>query len=261
MKVLANGGLNASTLDGWWDEAWSPEVGWAIGDAGEHGPEADAADALSAYALLEERIVPEFYERDEAGLPRAWLARVRASMSRLMEPFSSDRMVREYVEQAYLPAADAYRERAAEDGREAARLEGWHRRLRTAWPALRFGRLEAAREEDGWRIAVEVDLAGLEPSEVRVELVADDTPSRPPVSAAMAPADRLAERGNAWRFEVRVPADRPAEAYTSRVVPDHLLACVPLEASEDLWREPAVIDESPFATTNPRPRSGAPTGP
>ena len=107
-----------------------------------------------------------------------------------MASFSSDRMVREYVEQAYLPAADAYRERAAEDGREAARLEGWHRRLRTAWPALRFGRLEAAREEGAWRIGVEVDLAGLETDDVLLELVADGLPDGPPVTAAMAPAAR-----------------------------------------------------------------------
>jgi starch phosphorylase len=119
MKMLVNGGLNCSILDGWWPEAYSAEVGWAIGGDREHGGEHDEEDAQGLYTLLEQEIAKEFYERDEAGIPRAWIARVRGSMTRLTTQFSSDRMVREYVEQAYLPAADAYRRRAADGGRLA----------------------------------------------------------------------------------------------------------------------------------------------
>ena len=89
MKVLVNGGLNLSELDGWWAEAYSPEVGWAIGDGREHGddPSWDAADAESLYAVLEKEVIPEFYARDEHGIPRGWVARMRESMARLTPTF------------------------------------------------------------------------------------------------------------------------------------------------------------------------------
>ena len=119
MKVLVNGGINLSELDGWWAEAYTPEVGWAIGDGQEHGddPAWDAAEAEALYNLLEREVIPEFYTRDESGIPTAWVKRMRESMARLTPRFSANRTVREYTEQHYLPAATAYRERAAEQRR------------------------------------------------------------------------------------------------------------------------------------------------
>ncbi len=121
MKVLVNGGLNLSELDGWWAEAYSPEVGWAIGDGKEHGddPAWDRTEAEAVYAALENEVIPEFYERNEKGLPQKWLARVRESMARLTSEFSATRSIREYTENHYLPAASGYRERAAEIARLA----------------------------------------------------------------------------------------------------------------------------------------------
>ena len=111
MKVLVNGGLNLSELDGWWAEAYSPDVGWALGDGQEHaGPEWDAHEADSLYRILEEQVIPEFYA-DDQGIPRAWVARMRASMSRLSPRFSSNRMVRQYVENMYLAAAADFQKR------------------------------------------------------------------------------------------------------------------------------------------------------
>lgn len=99
MKLLVNGGLNLSELDGWWAEAYSPEVGWALGDGKEHTePEWDAAEANALYSLLEREVIPTFYERDERGIPLGWVAKMQASMGRLTARFSSNRMVREYVE-------------------------------------------------------------------------------------------------------------------------------------------------------------------
>src|SRR3989475_6783287 len=107
MKVLVNGGLNLSELDGWWAEAYTPEVGWAIGDGQEHGddPAWDATEAETLYAVLEREVIPEFYARDERGIPRRWVARMRESMARLTPTFSTNRAVREYTKQHYLPAA------------------------------------------------------------------------------------------------------------------------------------------------------------
>ncbi len=126
MKVLVNGGLNCSVLDGWWDEAYQPDLGWSIGDGrGGDAVEVDALDAASLYDTLEQKIIPEFYDRDAAGLPRAWLARIRRSMSTLTPLFGSTRMVREYVEKAYLPLAKAQRARRADDCALARALHEW----------------------------------------------------------------------------------------------------------------------------------------
>jgi starch phosphorylase len=107
MKVLVNGGINLSELDGWWAEAYTPEVGWALGDGQEHNddPAWDAAEAEALYDLLEREVIPEFYTRDERGIPTAWVTRMRESMARLTPRFSTNRAVREYTEQHYLPAA------------------------------------------------------------------------------------------------------------------------------------------------------------
>ena len=127
MKVLVNGGINLSELDGWWAEAYSPEVGWALGDGLEHGddPAWDAVEANALYDLLEREVVPEFYTRDNQGIPTAWVARMRESMARLTPQFSANRAVQEYTEQHYLPAASAYRERAADKGSAGRQMVDW----------------------------------------------------------------------------------------------------------------------------------------
>jgi starch phosphorylase len=141
MKVLVNGGLNLSELDGWWAEAYAPEVGWALGDGHEHHDEAewDAAEAEALYSLLEEEIVPLFYNRDEHGVPTAWIARMRESMALLTPRFSANGIVREYTERYYLPAAAAYHERVAEGGAVGAELLQWQRMLAHGWRSIHFG--------------------------------------------------------------------------------------------------------------------------
>ena len=118
MKVLVNGGINLSELDGWWAEAFEPDLGWALGDGQEHGddPAWDAIEAEALYDLLEREVIPEFYTRDERGIPTAWVARMRESMARLTPRFSANRAVRDYTEQYYIPAAVAYRLRSANNG-------------------------------------------------------------------------------------------------------------------------------------------------
>ena len=124
MKVLVNGGINLSELDGWWAEAYAPDVGWALGDGHDHGedPAWDAVEANALYDLLEREVIPEFYARNESGIPTAWVKRMRESMARLTPRFSANRAVREYTEQHYLPAALAYRERAA---KKALLVDRW----------------------------------------------------------------------------------------------------------------------------------------
>ncbi len=149
MKVLVNGGLNLSELDGWWAEAFRPEVGWALGDGREHDddPAWDAAEAETLYDLLEQEVIPEFYTRDENGIPTAWVARVRESMAQLTPRCSANRTVREYTEQHYLPAAAAFRERAADKGAVGKQVVDWQQALKQRWARLRFGEVKV--ESDG----------------------------------------------------------------------------------------------------------------
>jgi starch phosphorylase len=238
MKVLVNGGVNLSELDGWWAEAYTPEVGWALGDRGEHGtnPEWDEAEAEALYNLLENTVVPEFHERDEAGIPRRWIARVRESMARLTPAYSTNRMLREYVEQYYLPCAHALEGRLA-DGAAAARdLQQWTQRLHAHWPALHMGASAVTSTDDGFEIDVQVYLDDLPPDDVAVQLYADGTtPDAPSECQVLERGPALPGAINGFHYHARLTTARPADDYTVRIVPSHPLADVPLEEDAILW--------------------------
>jgi starch phosphorylase len=237
MKVLVNGGLNLSELDGWWAEAYSAEVGWALGDGREHTePEWDATEAEALYHLLEQEITPAFYTRDAQGIPRGWVRRIRASMAHLAPQFSSDRMVREYVERTYLPAAAAYQRRSADHGQLAKELYGWWTTLQAHWHEVRFGAVEVSREGDGWAFGVRVYLGEIPTASVRVELYADPTDGEEPLRTEMERGDTIPGAINGYVYNARIPTSRPAEDFTPRVVPSHPEARVPTEAPLICWQ-------------------------
>ncbi|MEJ2347146.1 MAG: alpha-glucan family phosphorylase, partial [Gammaproteobacteria bacterium] len=237
MKVLVNGGINLSELDGWWVEAYTPELGWALGDGREHGddPAWDAAEAEALYGLLEREVIPEFYARDENGIPTAWIARMRESMARLTPPFSANRTVREYTEQHYLPAAAAYRERAADNGAMGVELVNRQRSLEQNWSNLRFGEMKVATDRGNHVFEVQVYLSGLDPNTVQVELYADGVNGGEPVRQEMK-CVRQPAGADVTTYSAEVPSMRPATDYTVRVIPQHNGAAVPLEATHILWQ-------------------------
>ncbi len=239
MKVLVNGGLNLSELDGWWAEAYSPEVGWAIGDGQEHGndPAWDAADAESLYAVLEREVIPEFYARDEHGVPRGWVARTRESMARLTPTFSANRAVRQYTEEHYLAAAAGFRQRAENQGAMGTDLVTWEAELAKHWSSLRFGAAAVERQGEQNVFNVQVFLDDIDPDAVSVELYADAKKNEDPITHVMDRGERLVGATNAFTYSASVPADRPAADYTPRLVPQHAGAFVPLEAAFILWHE------------------------
>ncbi len=239
MKVLVNGGLNLSELDGWWAEAYSSEVGWAIGDGREHGddPSWDAAEAESLYALLETEIIPEFYARDEHGIPRNWVARMRESMARLTPTFSANRAVRQYTEEHYLSAAAAYFERAKNQGSAGADLVAWQAELLKHWSALRFGSATLEHQGERYLFHVQVFLGDIDPDAVAVELYAEGQKDEESVTQAMDRGERLAGADNDFVYSASASTSRPAAAYTPRLVPRHAGAFVPLEAPFILWHE------------------------
>jgi starch phosphorylase len=238
MKVLVNGGINVSELDGWWAEAYSPQVGWALGDRLEHDadPAWDAAEANALYELLEREVVPEFYHRDEQGIPRAWVRRMRESMAQLTPRFSSNRTVREYTQSYYLPAASAYRRRAADNGAPGARIVDWQRSLEQKWPALRIGEVSSGREGDQHAFEVQVYLGELDAAAIRVELYADGLAGAAPEREPMQCLHPLVGAVHGYTYRAVVPAARAATDYTVRLVPADDHVAVPLEATHILWQ-------------------------
>ena len=236
MKVLANGGLNLSELDGWWAEAYDPSAGWTMaataGHDGEHGSDAEEVERL--FRVLEEEVVPLFYDRDAAGLPRGWIARMRTSMARLTPRFSANRMVSEYLERFYLPAAGRFA--ALDDPIVAGRHVAWEARLREGWSDVAIGPTETRpgpRETD---ITAPVRLGSIRVEDVSVEAYRDPRPDEDP-RTGIVPL-RPGQRGpDGWRtYQGRLPSDAAIDAYTVRVVPWDQGTGVPLDLPLIAWQ-------------------------
>ena len=237
MKVLVNGGINLSELDGWWAEAYTPEVGWALGDGKEHGddPAWDAAEAEQLYALLENEVIPEFYDRDRNAIPTRWIARMRESMARLTPCFSANRTVRKYTEKYYIPAAKAYRERAAEKGEMGRKLVSWEHDLQRTWSDVRFGETNVRSNGEKHVFEVQVYLGSLDPDSVKVEIYANAADSGEPVRREMSRGPQLVG-ANGFVYTAQASSDRPATDYTARVIPHFPGVEVPLEAALTVWQ-------------------------
>ncbi|MBK9244826.1 MAG: alpha-glucan family phosphorylase [Burkholderiales bacterium] len=238
MKVLVNGGLNLSELDGWWAEAYAPEVGWGVDGGAEIGsPADDEREAELLYRLLEEQVVPEFYRRDAGGLPRQWIARLRASMTQLTPRFSTNRMLLEYVRDYYLPAAADYTQRCADDAAIAHSLWQWERQIRHRWHEVHAGALQAARDSDGWTFSLPVYLGDLPVDAIAAQLYAEASGDQPAMLVPMQPVGPVAGAINGAMYRAHVATPRAAADFTARLVPFHPQAKVPLEANRICWIE------------------------
>jgi glycogen phosphorylase len=178
--------------------------------------------------------VPAFYPRDRVGIPHAWIAKMRASMARLTPRFSTNRVVREYTDTYYVPAAASYQARAADKATLGTQLVGWARDLAQHWPDARFGAARTTMEDTRHHISVEVFLGRLDPEAVRVELYAEAVNGREPERHPMARGRKL--DGNGFDYTVTLPSDRAVADYTPRLVPYHPAAVIPLEAPQIVWQ-------------------------
>ncbi|GGP75198.1 glycosyltransferase family 1 protein [Streptomyces calvus] len=233
MKAALNGCLNLSVLDGWWDEFFQPDFGWAIPTADGAGTDPDRRDAIEAaalYDLLEQRITPRFYERGDSGLPDRWIEMVRRTLSLLGPKVLAGRMVREYVERLYAPAARAHR---AMDPDSARALAEWKARVRGAWPAVSVDHVETsvttATAELGTTLAlrVRVDLGELGPDDVEVQAVTGRVDEEDRITDASAvplkPVGAPDPEGR-WVYEGPLSLDRTGPfGYTVRILPAHRL--------------------------------------
>ena len=236
MKTLVNGGLNFSELDGWWAEAYSPEVGWAIGDGQEHGddPAWDDVEAEEMYRLLEQEVVPEFYERGNNGMPSKWLSRVRESMARLTPEFSASRAIQNYTEEHYLPAASGYRLRVANNSAVGAEVVAWLQKIARGWHTVHFGGIHVETRDGRHFFEAQVWPGELSRGDLRVELYADPHSGQGAEIVTMTAGDPDAKGLVTYRADIA--ANRAAGDYTARVVPQHANVALPLEADEILWQ-------------------------
>ncbi|MFI6943283.1 alpha-glucan family phosphorylase [Streptomyces sp. NPDC050418] len=239
MKAALNGCLNLSVLDGWWDEWYEPDFGWAIPTADGAATDDDRRDALEAaalYDLLEQRVAPRFYERGPAGLPDRWIEMVRRTLTSLGPRVLAGRMVREYVANLYTPAAQAQRGLDLTSARE---LAAWKSRIRGAWPHIAVDHVESAAggstAELGATVAlrVRVRLGELQPDDVEVQSVTGRVDSSDTLTEAVAtplkPAGGPDLEGR-WIYEGPLALDRTGPfGYTVRILPSHRLLTSPQE--------------------------------
>jgi starch phosphorylase len=236
MKAAANGALNVSTLDGWWDEAWresgSNLIGWAIG-RGEDYQDRNYQDQVEAEALcdlLENDVVPTFYDRGAGRLPRRWIVRMKASLSLLCHKFNTHRMVQQYAEEAYLPAHQRYAALDAADAARARALAAWLARVSSAWPQVRIEAVEDGNAPEmnageTFTVRARVRLGTLAPGDVAVQVYHGRVDARGELlDPAVAPAAFSSRQDDGVSiYEAAVKLERGGGQYgfTVRVLPSH----------------------------------------
>lgn len=237
MKVLVNGGINLSELDGWWAEAYTPEVGWALGDGREHPQDSswDAVEAESLYQLLEQQVIPEFYTRDDKGIPIRWIQRMRQSMATLTPRFSANRTVREYTEKYYLPAAATYRQRSAGKGQMGIRMHAVELELAAKWNKIMMGELKMEPTQSGFLFDLPVFLNGIDQRYIVVEVYAEAMPESVPERIPMQLV-AASEPEHRFHYRAEVSTSRPPTDYTPRIICSYEGISVPLENRHILWQ-------------------------
>jgi starch phosphorylase len=247
MKAAANGAINMSVLDGWWDEAYTPEVGWAIGK-GEVYDDFNYQDDLESnaiYDLLEKEVIPLFYERGDDGLPRDWIAKMKATMQAICPVFNTSRMVREYAEVAYMPQLRRYTRLAADDFARAKELARWKARLAESWRLVRVVGVTADAPDEikvGAQIAVRavVHVGGLQAQDVTVELYHGMLDARGDISEGKrTPMALVEQRGDGDHlYEGAISTSCSGRyGYTVRVLPQHEDMGSPYETGMVTWAQ------------------------
>jgi len=244
MKAVVNGAINLSILDGWWSEAYQPEVGWAIGQ-GELYQDHHLQDELESsalYELLEKEVVPLFYDR-HAGVPRGWIAKMKAAMMDLCPTFNTHRMVREYATLFYMPAVRRSLDLAADGLARTKALAGWEAKLHQNWHLIRVVSVEADTPEDvqvgsQLQVSARIHLGTLTPDDVTVELYHGPLDARGEISPAEATVMRCVEakKEGECLFQGTIPFRFSGRyGYTLRVLPHHADLSNPHQPGLILW--------------------------
>ncbi|MDR2629770.1 MAG: alpha-glucan family phosphorylase [Spirochaetaceae bacterium] len=231
MKAAMNGVLNCSILDGWWDEAYNAEVGWAIGQGEEYEDTnlQDEVESKALYDLLEREIIPLFYQRGRDGLPREWIKRMKTCMREIGQSMSSHRMLMDYSNKFYFPALKNYRRILKDDYAESKSLAAYFDKLRKSWDSINILRLNSnakpvMQRGDSLTVTAVIDLGLLVPEELTVELYhgAMSNQSKEIEHARLAEMKPVGREGNNYLFQVRVECtDTGWQGHTIRILPKH----------------------------------------
>ncbi len=235
MKAVANGAPNLSILDGWWDEAYSREVGWAIGHGEEYSDEEyqDLVESRSVYDLLEHDIVPLFYDRGSDGVPRGWIAKMKAAMRHLCPEFNTNRMVCDYVNDYYTASAERYRDLTDNGGERARALAAWQGRVAREWHRVKIRSVHSSGTDEakvGQEVSVwcQVELGALKPEDVVVEVFFGHIDSHgkitQPETIIMRCEGHEGEQVHLYRGEMECRRSG-REGYAVRVMPSHVDMC------------------------------------
>ncbi len=262
MKAQANGVLNVSTLDGWWDEAWQmgldsgTEVGWAIGKGESYQDPGyqDQVEAEALYQLLEKEIVPAFYERRADGLPRKWIDRMKTSIIRLCPEFNMHRMVMRYTDEYYLSAHRRHLRLQADNAFRARALAAWRTRVESVWPRLQIKSVSNGRGDfnlgSDIPVSATVFLDSLTPEDVSVQILSGRVDGRGEIiDPTITPMDNSANEGDGcYRFQASLHTAKSGFfGYALRILPHHLDAVTPFIPLLVTWAP----DSSTSATLEP----------
>ena len=238
-KAAINGVLNLSVLDGWWEEGYDGRNGWAIPG---HDPALDAdyrsrIEAEELLDILEREVIPLYYRRDQAGVPRDWIAMARHSMASILPRYTSERMVLDYLRRFYLPARQQGAALHERDGAAARDLAAWKERVRKGWPQVTAGWATPPPAQintgESMHLAVNAKLAGLDPAEVRAEAVLEDTETR---ERSVVPLKAGAKRDGGVLYELDlVPPSNGLMQLSVRLYPSNPALAHPFEMGCMLW--------------------------
>lgn len=246
MKVIANGGLNFSVLDGWWDEGYSSDVGWKIGN-GEEYDDLDYQDELESrmiYDTLEKEIVPTFYERGDDRLPREWIKMMKASIKKNGPAYNTNRMVEQYVTKFYLKSFERRTLLMKDDWKLAKEFSAWKANLISKWDKLKFDKIEHVKEDTGLKVGgkfvvdAEIDLGELTPDDVEVQIyygkLVGNGDTQKNNYSVMNHIAKTKEKTHEYQGEIDCK-DTGQFGYTLRILPKHKLLINPFELGLIKW--------------------------
>jgi starch phosphorylase len=249
MKVVPNGGLNISILDGWWAEGYDKDAGWAIGDENTYGDEGhqDWLDSQALYSLIEHEVAPRFYQRNEQGIPTQWVDMMRESMRQLAPAYSTLRMVREYCSRFYVPASRSFQKLTADNQASAKEALTWRDRVLACWGGVKVLEVSdtsrgTARIGDEHPLTARVSLGGLMPGDVRVQVLAGAVgANRELHDLDLMDMSLVAQEGDVFIFQATLKCATPGHrGYIVRIVPEHDLVRVPMELPLAAWQDVVV---------------------